>query len=414
MRKRFLRLAGVASVAGLAILAAVPAISQGGSAPPARYTIDAGTISGMGAMGANGGGGLNSAMAMMRGGGNQVAHELRLRLGSSQAPAGDPKADHFIPQGMRMGASLPLVTPRQVTGTQEYTPGQMPTGRLLLFWGCGEHAGPGQPVVIDFSKLARGQVPPGLYAQSLNLPEDWSITSANSKTFGEWPNERDPKPVPGNASLLGTQRIASTYAPEISFELANDFMSALRPSTADAAGGAVNLSWNSVPTATGYYAWVMAMNPDQSGQPRDMVWWTSSSTQQFGGPMWDWLSPSTVQKLITAKTVMPPSQTSCTIPAEVREQGGPFMMTNLYAYGPQADFSYPVRPANAARSWQPDWIVRVRFRANAMVMHGMPGMGDFGASSESSEEAQPAQQGQELPRCKGLSGIAKRAAGLCQ
>ena len=83
----------------------------------------------------------------------------------------------------------------------------------------------------------------------------------------------------------------------------------------------------------------------------------------------------------------------------------------LYAYGPQADFSYPERPARAAASWQPEWVARVRFRANAMVIHGMPGMGGFSGGEEEAGE-QPAQP--ELPRCRGLSGIAKRAAGLCQ
>ena len=100
----------------------------------------------------------------------------------------------------------------------------MPQGRLLLFWGCGEHAGPGQPVVIDFSKLARGQIPPGLYASSVDLPEAWSINSGNSTTFGEWPNTRDSKTVPANSSLLGAHRIAGNYSPEINFTLNDDFM----------------------------------------------------------------------------------------------------------------------------------------------------------------------------------------------
>ncbi|RYI94021.1 MAG: hypothetical protein EON47_20570, partial [Acetobacteraceae bacterium] len=70
---------------------------------------------------------------------------------------------------------------------------------------------------------------------------------------------------------------------------------------------------------------------------------------------------------------MPPSQTSCTIPAEVKQAGGPMLMTQLFAYGPESNFSWPERPANAPRGWQPDWITRVRFRSNTMLMTGMPG-----------------------------------------
>ncbi len=110
---------------------------------------------------------------------------------------------------------------------------------------------------------------------------------------------------------------------------------------------------------------------------------------------------------------MPPSQTSCAIPAEVKAAGGPIMMTQLFAYGPQADFSYPARPARAAASWKPEWIARVRYRANAMVMHGMPGMGATDDGEQRAGQSEPAQPA--LPRCRGgLRGIAERAAGLCQ
>jgi hypothetical protein len=409
------RLATLSLATILAAVAASPALTQQSSAPIARYTVDAGTTSGMLAM-AGSGGGIGGALAMMRGG-NQVAHELQLRLGSSRAPTGAPTADHFLPAGVRLGDSVPLTTPRQATSqpTPEGMPQgqmQMPQGRLLLFWGCGEHAGPGQPVVIDFSRMARGQVPPGLFAQAVNLPEDWSVNSGNSRTFGEWPNERNSKQVPANASLLGAHRVASTYAPEIAFDLADDFMPPLSPAGRDMASGAVGLSWNALPKATGYYAWAMATNPE--GNSRDMVWWTSSSTQQFGGPMSEWLSPAAVSRLVQAGTVMPPSQTTCTVPAEVRAAGGPIMMTYLYGYGPQADFAYPPRPASARAAWKPDWIARVRFRSSSMVMLGMPGMDGSDARGGRAEQGQvPAPSGK--PKCgRGLRAIAERAAGLCE
>lgn len=406
----------LAVVAGMAALAAAPAVPQQQALPPiARYTIDAGTVSGIGAMG--GGGGLGAALNMMRGG-SQVAHEMTLRLGSTRASTGAPKADHFLPDAMRMGKSVPLMTPAAGTPGRDVPggvpDGRMPRGRLLLFWGCGEHAPKGQPVVIDFSKLAQGQVPPGLYAKALNLPDDWSVLASNSTTYGDWPNARDTKTVPANASLLGAHRVASTYAPEISFTLQNDFMEALRPTTSAMASNAVGLNWNAVPSATGYYAWAMGAKMDRNGadgQPTDMVWWTSSATQQFGGQLADWIAPSTVARLIAARTVMPPSQTSCTIPAEVKAAGGEMLMTTLYAYGPQADFAYPPRPASPKVAWKPEWIARVRFRAHAMVMAGTPGMG-----STADDTAQGQTQPQStLPRCKGgLGGIAARAAGLCK
>lgn len=199
--------------------------------------------------------GAGAALSMLRGGGGQISHELWLKLGSTRAPEGEPRADHFLPRSAQLGKSVPLVTPRQVAD-EPFLPGQMqmPSGRLLLFWGCGERADPGQPVVIDFSRMARGEIPPGLMAQGIDLPEAWRVDAANSRTFGEWPNERNSRMAPANASLLGDHRITSSYAPEIAFSLAEDFMPALQLGSRDLFSGAVVLSWNGLPQATGYYA----------------------------------------------------------------------------------------------------------------------------------------------------------------
>ena len=155
------------------------------------------------------------------------------------------------------------------------------------------------------------------------------------------------------------------------------------------------------------------------GQASEMVWWTSSSTRQFAGALADWLSPAAVQRLVSAGSVMPPSQTSCAIPAEVRQLGGDMMMLNLYGYGPESNFAYPPRPQDTRVTWKPEWTARVRFRSSAMVMLGMPDMGASGEAEEDrrTEDARPSEQPQPdvLPPCpRGLAGRAMRAAGLCR
>jgi len=397
-------------------LVTTPGFGQQKTAPPiARYTMDAGTVSGMAAMGQ----GMGGAMSMMFGGGNKEIHQLTLRLGSSLAPTGGaaPKADHFMPPEAKLGKSVPLVTPTSTTGaTREQetkqVPFERPRGRLLIYWGCGATAPKGQPVVVDFAKVAQGQFPPGLFAQTASFPADWQVDAGNSKTYGDWPNGKDAKPVRREASLLGAHRIVSTYAPEINFQLAQDFMPAITGQSAETPTGAVQLSWNSVTGATGYYAWVFGANPGPDGKATDMVWWASSATQQFGGPLWDWLPPSTVQKLIAQKTVMPPTQTSCTVPAEVKKAAGQFMMGNLYAYGPQVDFAYPPRPADPKVMWKPDWITRVRYRSNTMWMLGSP-MGAAGMAGMAGADSEERPQQQPRKKCKGgLGGLLAGAAGI--
>lgn len=414
------RVARLASAAVMMTVLAVPASTQQQQQvlpPIARYTVDAGTMSGMAAMS---GGGMGAAMAMMRGGAGSAAHELVLRIGSTREPTGAPTAEHFMPAGAQLGKSVKLVTPVRQPSPDAVPEGQLPKGRLLIYWGCGATAAKGQPIVIDFSKVARGQIPPGLYQQPISLPGDWDLTPGNSRTYADWPNAQDGKAVRPNSSLIGAHKITSSYAPEISFALDRDFMPALNARSAEQADGSIMLNWNALPAATGYYAWVFsAKDGGRGGQPTDMVWWASSATQAFGGPLWQWLSPAAVQRLIAARTVMPPSQTSCQVPAEVRKSGGEMTMGNLYAYGPEQHFAYPPRPTDPKVAWKPDWTARVRFRSNTMFMVGMEGMSGMsgmsrGADDTESGQDQGQQQGGEAkPKCKGLGGIAKRAAGLC-
>ena len=256
-----IRSLALASAAAATLLAPLPlwAGPNPASGPIARYDMRAGTITGTGAMGRGAGG----AMGMMfgGGGGNAAQHELYLRLGSSHPPAnGKPQADHFMPPAAKLGKSVPLVTPVTEKGPTDELPGppehrERPKGRMLIFWGCGEHAPKGQPVIIDFAKLAAGQVPQGLW--STTILRDWGPTLTNSKTFGRWPNEDTMggnRQIRSDASLIGPHRIAGNYSPEINFTLAKDFMAGLRVSNSAMPSGAAQLGWNSVPGATGYFA----------------------------------------------------------------------------------------------------------------------------------------------------------------
>jgi hypothetical protein len=411
MRKFTLLLMSTAAFAAAGVLVSGTAASQAGGGPPVRYTMDAATMSGLGAFGSGGsGGGLGAAFGMMGGGAPKPVRTLELDHGSSSAASGAPQADHFMPQGAGLGASVRLLplTRGSASGEAGF---ERPSGKLLLYWGCGERAGPGQPVVIDFAKLAQGQIPPGLLMSDIDLPDDWRITDSNSRTYTTWPNGKDDKEVSGTASLLGAHRIAANYSKEISFNLAEDFMPPLTAKAQANAAGGFGLSWGGLAKATGYYAWSLGAKDTRGGKPVEMVWWASSKQQAFGGPLWDWISPAGVRKLIAAGTVMPPEQRDCAIPAEVIKASGEQLMVNLQAYGPQADFAYPPRPADAKKPWNPEWIARVRFRSSTMLIPGMemPDMSAADSRSNAQESEAP-----KKPKCKGLKGIAERAAGLCE
>ena len=222
------RVSVLAAGAGAAVLGAVAVGAAPAKDPPpvASYWMDVSTASGMGA-GMMGGGmttrggtrpSMDQIMAMMRGEG-AAQRTLELRLASKQKAEAGPKADHLIPPGLQMGPSLPLLTPARAEPTPA-TPGmpqnfQRPKGRMLIYWGCGEHAGAGQPTVIDFAKLAAGQVPPAMKAMGNMARSVSGPTSAPG--FGRWPNDRDSRSVPPAGSLLGAHKVEANYAPPIAF-----------------------------------------------------------------------------------------------------------------------------------------------------------------------------------------------------
>jgi len=394
-----LRFVSVAAVA--AMLAAVPGSAQKSTGPKERYEMDVATMSGFAAMG-GGKGGIGGAMGMMFGGdpSSKVAHQLLLRLGSNDAAAAPPpKGDHFFQPQAKMGKSVPLFWEegKEAPGTETF---ERPKGRLLLYWGCGAKAGPGQPVVIDFAKVAAGQIPPNLFSSA--VPVIREVSKANSRSYIDWPNKKGGRQPGSGSSLIGAHRVASNIGPDINFTLAQDYMQGLSASTAIQGDQSVMVRWNAVPNATGYVAWTIGGMGNGSGKNDigDIVWWTSSASKEFGGGLWDWLPPSVVANLITKKIVMPPSQTSCQIPAEVKKASGEMLMGNLNAFGPEANFSWPPKPAGNA-VWNIDWTAKVRFRSHTMLLVGADFGGMGGASTGGSTPAEPAKK----KKCKGPLGI---------
>lgn len=378
----------------------VVVLAAGDPAPVARYDMRAGTVSGFGGMGS----GMGAAMSMMMGGGgSQVQHELYLRLGSAQAPTGGKaKADHFMPPVARLGKSVALAAPPRAEATPDLLP-EKPKGRLLIFWGCGEHAPKGQPVVIDFAKVAAGQVSPGMPGST--VIRDWGPTAENSRTFARWPAE-DHKYVKADSSLLGPHKVVSSYTPEIAFTLAKDFMAPITSSTAKLPSGASRLSWTGVSGATAWLAFVTGGRQGPGGQMGDMVMWTSSSDRQFGGGLADWVSPDQAASLVRSGTLMAPATTSCVVPTEVIAASPDFRVGTLTAFGPQESFAYPPRPADPKAAWKPDWTARIRHRSTTSWMQaqgmemGPAGMTDSGAETGESEKKTACK-----PKKSGLGGM---------
>jgi hypothetical protein len=383
------------------------ALAQQKAGSTATYWMSAETASGMGAMA--GGGNAGMVSAMMGGRGPSHAHNLVLQLGTGQRPQGEPAAEHLPPAGLKAGTTLPLVTPRSQasapTPVQPWRNMEKPKGRMLIYWGCGERARAGQPVVVDFASLAAGKAPPAFantVFRMMNPP-----SPASSTTYGEWPNQRSQARVAAGGSLVGAHVVKGNYTPDINFSLApgQDFLApVVLSANKAAASGSVPLAWNAVPGAQAWLAATMG-----SGQNGDMVMWSSSETQAMAMAS-DYLAPEEVRRLVGSKVLMPASASSCTVPVEVAK-AAPQSMLMLTAFGGEANFSHPARPARAAASWRPDWTVKLRTKSThtgllGMSMADMMGGRDDGADGDDGQAAAPAKpQSTKSKIRKGLGKI---------
>jgi len=178
-------------------------------------------------------------------------------------------------------------------------------------------------------------------------------------------------------------------------------MQGLALSQAKAASGAVTLSWNAVTGATGHFAQMFG-GKDEDGDPT-VVFWSSSEVQTFMSGLSDYVAPAEAARLVRAKQLLPPSQTSCAIPKEAMAavEGG---LVSLTAHGPEVNMIHPPRPTDPKIPWVQEWAVKARYvsRAGAMAGMDMPAMG--------AAPGQPTASGK--PRCRPNAGEqAGRSAG---
>ena len=444
-RKFLMRGAAIAAAAATGLIAGQPLaatksaeVRQVVTGPVARYWVDTTTSSGFTMSGMMGGGrpSMGSIMSAAMGGGGP-SHTLHLRLGSDRAATGDAAADHLPPAALDAGNDLPLYyKPIHVdSGPSTYEPQERdsqpetPHGKILIFWGCGEHAPKDQPYVIDLSKLTDDTARMSMFTKMMtpvHLDEVHPPAPDNSKTFGEWPNEKTRDGVKPDSSLVGAHTVKGNYSPEIDFQLdqTQDFMPAIQVSgnQRDQAG-AVPLTWNAIPQSKG---WVLTA---MGGGQDTVVLWTSAASQvgwMAGAP--DYMTSDDIARLLDDKILLPGSATSCTVPAEVASaaQG---LLYGITAYGGETNMAYPERPKDPKIPWNIQWETKVRYRSTSggmlgQEMGGHGGMGgmfggghnddsaDNGSSSDNSSSSSSSDDGKKKKKKGSLFGdMIKSAAG---
>jgi hypothetical protein len=281
---------------------------------------------------------------------------------------------------------------------------QRPRGRMLIFWGCSEHAKPGQPVVIDFATMSQNPQAMANLMRGVAVTPMRPPAPGRNTTYGEWPNERARTQVPPAGSLVGEHSVRGNYSPDIKFALDadQDFLGALNLVTnAKAPAGHVNLGWNLVPNAQAYFASAVG-----GGQNETVVMWTSSEVQAMAFGIADYLAPGDITRLVGQKVLMGPATRACAVPKEAVDAMGQGGIVQMTAYGGEANFVYPPRPSDPKVAWNKQWEVKVRYRSatGGLLGQAMPSFGGEGVPQAPGQPPQPGQPPRGRPGFPGFPG----------
>ncbi|HSW64196.1 MAG TPA: hypothetical protein VLH56_12945 [Dissulfurispiraceae bacterium] len=290
---------------------------------------------------------------------------MLLQMNSPRQLPSNPQATHDIPDGMRMGPTLPLMIPQQEKPQRhDYEQAEERVEkdrmRILVYWGCSDTVRPGQPRVIDTATMSPAEISRAMRAGSITAQVP--PAPGRMRIYAEWPNQKNSLQVPPESSLVGAHFVNGNYTPDIRFVIgaAHDFLAPVELN--GVTGGLADsfaFDWRRIPNSLGYFSTVMAHTKN-----REMIVWSSSESYQFGWQLMDYISSPDVRRLVRDRVVMKPDQISCRIPKGIFSNAEGAML-QFIAYGEDLHFGYPPKPND------PVWGVRVRSKSTGMVPLGM-------------------------------------------
>lgn len=194
----------------------------------------------------------------------------------------DPKGTLTVPGGLGIGPVIPLAFQGVQAGAQ---------AERLYYWGCGAKVGEKQPEVHGKDWRAKDQW--------------WTVRSSGMADAAQMMNLTAASPVPG------TYTMKANYVGEMSLNLtpAQQFLPPLKvlaPATDSAdTSQPIAVSWEPVEGAAGYL--LMAFGKNKAGKE---VTWESA----YHATLWQRMG---AEKALKEGKLLPPTVTSCTIPAGI-------------------------------------------------------------------------------------------------
>ena len=185
-------------------------------------------------------------------------------------------AQQAIPKGLRLGKQLELLPPERKGQANDaggdatsmaFSDGG--TYRVRYYWGCGEHAGKGQPVEYSVTVRNGKPVQKGRAMKPRFTPDHIDV----DRGYVLWPNQASRDAVSSRASLVGGHHVTGEKLPDaMQFELAaaQDFMAELEPTTTGNTTDGLTLKWNGVDGAQAYFAHATVADGDTLTEVSDL------------------------------------------------------------------------------------------------------------------------------------------------
>jgi hypothetical protein len=271
---------------------------------------------------------------------------------------------------MQMGPALPLL-PLPPAALAQRDPGdpsesvpEKPSGRILIYWGCGESVRAGQPRVIDLASAGPAEF--GRAFGGRFAPDRGARVGPG---YATWPNEKSRIEVPKGASLAGEHAVSGDGVPaSLRFTLGQqqDFIPPIQLASTGGLADSIALQWQPLSAARAFYLHAMG------SIGKDMVLWSSAETPDTGMGLIDYLPNATIDRWVRERVLLPASETRCAVPKGIfsgGNEGG--AMLRMIAYGSELGFAHPPRPSDPRTPWEPEWSARVRVKATTMAMLGM-------------------------------------------
>ncbi len=213
---------------------------------------------------------------------SQTSYMLSSYFHTNLAKPEDPKGSLTVPTGLGIGPVIPL-------NFQGVDPSAM-TERLY-YWGCGAAVGEKQPEARGKGWRFKGQW--------------WTVRSQGMADATQMMNLQADSKVPG------TYKLEANYVGEMSLEMteAQQFLPALKvlepaTDTADTSQPIV-VSWEPVDKAAGY----LLMAHGKNAEGKDVTWESA-----YNATIWQRMG---AEKALKEGLILPPSTTTCTIPAGI-------------------------------------------------------------------------------------------------